>query len=92
MNPQNLTNDEMPCSVCKQTGHNARSCPDGKTKKPLITNAATSFVKQNLRKDILTNMLLHMALRGKMLFELLMSDNHTSPDASRCCLNQLSKF
>ena len=84
MNPQNLTNDEMPCSVCKQTGHNARSCPDGKTKKPLITNAATSFVKQNLRKDILTNMLLHMALRGKMLFELLMSDNHTSPDASRC--------
>ena len=98
----------MTCTVCKQSGHNARSCKMKNTHvKPLKAknnvkqnnkmepnlgpnigpnigpNLGPKFVNQVFRKDILTNMLLNKTLLGKDLFELIMSDNNTSPNASR---------
>ena len=98
----------MTCTVCKQSGHNARSCKMKNTHvKPLKvkqnnkmesnigpnmesniglnmeSNMGPTFVNQVFRKDILTNMLLNKTVLGKDLFELIMSDNNTSPNASR---------
>ena len=55
----------MPCSICKQTGHNARSCQTtyvevkpvkAKSEKKTIQKMnVPSFTHQVIRKDILTN-------------------------------------
>lgn len=41
------------------------------------------FISQIKRIDILTNILLHILLPGKILFDLLMSDNNSAPNESR---------
>ena len=83
----------MPCSICKQTGHNARSCQTtyvevkpvkAKSEKKTIQKMnVPSFTHQVIRKDILTNILLNKNLLGKEIFALIMSDNNSSPTPSR---------
>lgn len=48
-----------------------------------IEEELPSFVPQVNRKDVLTNMLLNIILGGTLLFEILMSDNHSDPSESR---------
>ena len=43
----------------------------------------TEFISQIKRMDILANILLHIILPGKILFDLLMSDNNSEPNDSR---------
>lgn len=83
----------MPCTICKQTGHNARSCPTiGVEVKPVKTKSekklykkmdVLSFTDQVIRKDILTNILSNKNLSGKEIFALILSDNNSSPTPSR---------
>lgn len=83
----------MPCSICKQTGHNARSCPSKcvkvkpvkvkSTKKTIPKMDVPSFTNQVVRKDILTNILLNQNLSSTEIFALIMSDNNSTPTPSR---------
>lgn len=41
------------------------------------------MIKQVFRKDVLANMLSNLKLAGKLLFDLIMSDNNSSPISSR---------
>ena len=58
--------------VCKPTSK------DMTTKVPQV-----AFTKQVYRQNILENMLNFMLLTGTALYELVMTDNHTSSDDSR---------
>jgi site-specific DNA-methyltransferase (adenine-specific) len=56
-----------------------------KTIKLVIVEENDKFVNQVYRKDILENMLLHKHLTGKELYDLIMTENHSSntPSDSR---------
>ena len=43
--------------------------------KLVIEEETPRFIEQKIRKDILVNMLLNTHLKGKELFELIMTDN-----------------
>ena len=44
---------------------------------------AANFIKQTLRKDVLTNLLLNKHLPAPFLFDLVMNENGSNPSASR---------
>ena len=52
-------------------------------KKKLIIKEEKEFIEQKFRKDILINLLRNIKLGGEVLFNIIMSDDNSSPSIQR---------